>query len=275
MFKKGLIPAPHKMAAAHPFINTFADSTPPANYITGCKKWSMWLNNSFGDCVSAEECANIDAAFGDIVDDASLKTWCKKHGLLNGADLPQVMDLMVSDPLPASGNKYSDGSYLSVDWTNPSLMSAAIFSCQASVKIGVAASQLESTNAGNKDGWVLLNAKKDNNIDHCVGIVGYGTAQYILTALNASIPAGLDPNTQGYAAFTWGTVGFINQESLNAICGEAYVRNPSSLKNGVVPTPTPTPPPDPPVPVPVPVNPIDWATIIKIILDLLKSLETK
>lgn len=278
----GALPARHKLAAAKPFE---AAGTIPDNYITPVKKWSIWLNDQFGDCVTAEECANIDCAFNDIIDDTDLKAWCKKHNLLNGADLPQVMELMVSDPLPALNNKYSDGGYLSVDWTNETLLRAAIYQCQASVKIGVAASQLQNTDAGNHDGWVLTGARKDRNLDHCVGLVGYGTAQTILSALGATVPKGLDPNTKGYALFTWGTVGFIDQASLNAICGEAYVRNPTSLKNGnpptppVPPTPTPTPVPVPPPPTPDPVPtptptpvPIDWLALLKMIIALLQQL---
>jgi hypothetical protein len=97
----------------------------------------------------------------------------------------------------------------------------------------------------------------------------------LFSSLNVPLPAGVDPNEVGYHLYTWASIGVISQSALNALCGEAWIRVPTTVGITPTPTPTPTPPPDPPVPVPVPVNPIDWATIIKIILDLLKSLETK
>jgi len=275
----GAIPSRHKLAAAKPFV---AAGSIPDNYLTPIRKWSPWLNNQYGVCVTSEECCNIDAAFAHIIDDKTMYAWCRKHGLLNGAELTEVMELMVSDPIN-DGDKWSDGSYLSVDWTNEALLRAAIFQCQASVKIGVAADALKGTPAGSRDGWVLASARKDRNLDHCVGLVGYGTAKFILESLGASIPSGVDPNMRGYALFTWGTVGFISQQALDAICGEAFVRNPTSLKNGVAPAPTPEPTPVPfpvpvpptpdpiPTPTPTPVPQIDWAVIIQFIIKLIEA----
>jgi hypothetical protein len=263
----GAISSRHKLARSCPFKPAAAI---PDQYITPIRKWSKWLNDQYGVCTTSEECCNIDCAWADIVDDKTMYNWCRKHGFVNGADLPEVMEAMVSDPI---GGTYSDGDYFSVDWTDEAVLRAAIYESQSSVKIAIAADQLRPTAAGESQGWVLTGARKDRSIDHCVGLVGYGTAKFILESLGAKVPSTLDPNKKGYCMFTWGTLGFIDQASLDAITGEAYVRKPSSLKNGK--TPTPVNPPPPPTPIPDPPTPFDWVALINLIMKIIEAFMKK
>lgn len=268
----GARPARHKLARAYPWKPSVI--TVPENYPVPIRNWSKWLNDQYGVCTTSEECANICVSWTDIIDDKTMYAWCKKHGFLNGADLPEVMEMMVKDPIAGI---YSDGDYYSIDWTNESLLRAAIFE-NGCVKIAIAADQLRPTAAGESQGWVLTGARKDRSLDHCVSLVSFGTAKFILESIGVKVPSNLDPNKKGYCMFTWGTIGFIDQESLDAITGEAYVRKPSSLKNGKTPTPVnpplpPNPPPVPPTPDPIPNPPqFDWAALFNFVIMLLNLL---
>ena len=225
---------------------------------------SMWGNAQFGCCVSSESAA-AKAIFSLMnggtqevfIAEATLISWARSHGFLNGAQLTDVMDAMISDGITSGGNTYKDGPYQAVDWTNDAVLSSAIYT--GPVKIGVAAGQLENA-VGDSNGWILTGARRDQNIDHAVCLCGFGSAADLCKLLGVSVPVSLSPTTRGYLLFTWSTIGFIDRNSMLAITGEAWLRNPTTV--GQNPTPTPVPPPTPPTPTPPPTPPVPTPPIV-------------
>ena len=247
---RGAIPSPrHVLASASPFVPAHCLFALP-NCFWVPKKVSMWGNDTYGDCVSAEEAAAIAAYDGAFVTDGTLEAWAKSHGVLNGAVISDVLQWRTTDSLTSdAGTAYLDGPASAVDWTAPATLNAAIV--QGPIKIGVASSQLESavnqTNDGN--GWLLTGASQDENYDHCVSLFGYGTVSECYAALDITPPAAAQKilTAPAYLLFTWDSIGVIDQPSLVAICGEAWLRTPTTIP-GPTPVPTPTPTPTPPSP---------------------------
>jgi hypothetical protein len=223
----------------------------PSSYGIVPAALSTWGNTRYGDCVSAEEAAakavwSVLAGCPELViADSTLIAWARKHGFLNGADLTSVMDAMIKDGITGpDGKTYRDGPYSSVDWTDDAVLSSAIYS--GPVKIGVAAGQLEDVVTPGTNGWLLTGAKTDQNLDHCVGLCGYGAVAELFGLLKLPVPSGANASSRAYLLFTWGTIGVIDRSSLLAICGEAWLRIPTTPEQPLpapVPTPTPTPTP--------------------------------
>jgi hypothetical protein len=191
----------------------------------------MWLNATYGDCVTAEEafakaCNNPEI----FITDDTVLAWATANNVLNGADLTQVLDLMQNAGFSQDGNIYNDGPFNSVDWTNTTALQNAI--AQGPVKIGVAADQLE-TAVGTSDppvsGWFATGFQKDTNEDHCVSLCGYGSIAWLAAQLSVSIPDGLDGTQQGLGLFTWDSIGIIDWPSMLAITGEAWLRSPVTV----------------------------------------------
>jgi hypothetical protein len=142
---------------------------------------SYWGNDTYGDCVSAEEwwAKAVYPIWYDktktplVMSSQSCVQWAFVHGYLFGADLTSVMDSMASSGPNWNGTTYTDGPYVSVDYTNRTTLCSAIF--QGPVKLGVAAGPLQNVVNG-ANGWFLVNAGKDTNYDHCIGVWGYGTS---------------------------------------------------------------------------------------------------
>src|SRR5205085_11704473 len=79
----------------------------------------VWGNSKYGDCVTAEEafkCACYDPEI--FIDEQTVITWAKKHGVLNGANLPDVMNMMQADGFQVSQQEYNDGPYAGVNYGN-------------------------------------------------------------------------------------------------------------------------------------------------------------
>ena len=241
--QRGAIPTSRSMLAfASPFRPT---ATPPASGFIFPKTMSMWLNDQDGDCVTAEE-AFSKACGGILIADSTVQTWATNNGVLNGADLDQVIQMMQEAGFSQDGNIYGDGQGLAVNYADAATMQAAIYQAGmmgGCVKMGVAADALPS-GAGNTNGWFLTGVSPDSNEDHCMGVCGYGTAQQFCDAMNAAyglsltVPTGIDPNMQGYAVFTWSTIGWVDVQSWVNMSGEAWIRNPSTVVTG---TGTPSP----------------------------------
>jgi hypothetical protein len=272
-FPRGLRPSPrHVLCGAIPFRRTL--KTIPAFFGVFPLKMSMWLNDQYGDCVTAEEAFN-KACGGVFIEDATVLAWCNANDTLNGADLQPVIQQMVVKGFSQDSNIYGDGDGQSVNYADAPTLQAAIYAAgtgspAGSIKIGIAADQLPS-GAGNANGWFLTSDSPDTNEDHCVSLCFYGTAGQFVTAMNAAfslnltVPAGVDPTMQGYGLYTWSTIGFVATQALVNMTGEAWIRTPNTVTTGTgtptpdqvyttaAPTPTPTPP-VPPVP-PVPPNP--------------------
>jgi hypothetical protein len=259
-FPRGLRPTPrHRLAAAFPFRPATAQvKALPSFFGTLPKQLLMWGNDTYGDCVTAEEmfklaCYSVQCGLPEICpsnDDAI--AWARQEGVLNGADLEPVIQQMQSTGITINGVNYKDGAPLSVDYTNDDTLRAAI--AQGPIKIGVSADPFNGVaGVGQTNAWVMTGFSQDSNEDHCTSLCGFGQAGDLFkSVLNASLPANsVAGDTIGYLMFTWSTVGFIDKPSLLAICGEAWLRTPSTVGQ-TPPAPTTTPTPVPPAPTPTP-----------------------
>ena len=226
---RGAIASPrHKLAAAFPHIQQPA----PEHFAALASQLSYWGNQKDGDCVSAEEacakaCYSVARGIPEIfVSEDDLISWARKHHYLNGAALTDVMDTMAVDGLPFNGKIYTDGPYQSVDWSDYPMLCSAIY--QGPVKVGVAANQVEKA-ATDANGWWLAVAHKDRDIDHCTGLVGYGSARWCADQLGVPVASGVADDHPCVIMFTWNTFGILTHEALMAICGEAWLRTPTTI----------------------------------------------
>lgn len=238
LFARGARPTPrHKLAAATPHIPLRAVPTQVA-YVP--KKLSFWLNNQDGDCVTAEEAFNKDVA-GIFIQDSTVQTWASQYGFMNGAMLTDVMDQMAKQGFLQDGDVYGDGPYTSVDYSNEAVLQSAL--SIAPVKIGIDANALPS-GAGNNQGWSAFGGRPGqySNEDHCVALAGYGPADWLYQQLGVPLPAGVDATKTCYLLFTWSTIGVVDHDWIMSTCGEAWLRNPSTVVNQ---EPPPPPPPAP------------------------------
>lgn len=242
-FPRGAKPSPRfKLQAATPFRATAAA---PAQFAIVPPKLSMWFNDTYGDCVTAEEAFakavwSIQCGLPELfVPDAEVKRWASAHGVLNGADLSEVMDAMQTDPFNVDGKKYTDGKYFGVDYSNESVLQAAI--AQGPVKVAVSGDAFPD-GAGNENGWYAQGGRFPNT-DHCVSICGYGPAAFLFKQFGMDVPAGFTAQS-GYLVFSWSTVGVVDFPWIQGTVVEAWVRNPTTPGQ----SPQPPKPPDPPQP---------------------------
>lgn len=250
-FLRGAKPSPrHKLLAATPHV-ALAAIPPQVAYIP--KQLSYWLNNQYGDCVTAEEAFNKDVS-GVMISDSIVQEWASQGGFLDGANLTDVMDAMAKSGFSQNGNVYGDGPYTSVDYSNEAIIQSAL--SIAPVKIGIDADALPS-GAGNGNGWYKFGGSPQQftNEDHCVALAGYGPNAWLFQQLGVPLPSGVDGTKVCYLLFTWSSIGVVDHDWIMSTVGEAWLRNPSSLTNGT-PLPNPGPLPVPPTPPAPPVPPV-------------------
>jgi hypothetical protein len=226
--QRGAIPTPrHLLAAATPF-SMFIGA--PLNHLVVPKKISIWGNDIHGDCVTAEEAFAKACHSPEIfIPDSLVMHWASQHGVLEGANLHQVLQWMQTDGFREKGHIDDDGPFYSVDWTNAAALTSAI--SQGPVKIGIAADQVEKVwrkNQG-RTGWFATSFHDDANEDHCVSLCGYGTIMWLAQQLKVKVPPSIDGTRPGYAMFTWDSIGIIDQPSMVAITQEAWLRTPTTI----------------------------------------------
>lgn len=247
-FCRGARPTPQSVILASPRFRPSLSA--PAQFALVPDRLSMWGNNRYGDCVTAEECfAKVADAPNCFVSEATCIQWAAQHGVLNGAYLADVLDAMARDGIRAEDGKvYKDGPKKVVDWTNKAELESAI--SQGRVKIAVAADQIQQSVSvtGGQSGWAGVGWRSDDNTDHCTSLTGYGPAGYLYQQLGRPVPFGVDPQTYGYLMFTWNSIGFVDRPSLLAVTREAWFRTPTTAGFD----PPPAPPPAPPGPAPQP-----------------------
>lgn len=223
---RGALPSPrHRLASAMPHRIV---GVTPINTLWKPAQLSMWLNDIDGDCVTAEEAfAKGCGPAGVFITDVTVQAWATTNNVLNGADLITVLDTMETAGFPQGGELYNDGPPVAVDWTNTGVLCNAI--AQGPVKIGIAADQLENVVPNPPtNGWLATGFTKDSNEDHCVSLPGFGTVEWLAEQLGVG-EAFTGNTTPAYALFTWDSIGIIDVPSLLAICGEAWLRNPTTI----------------------------------------------
>jgi hypothetical protein len=229
--KRGAIPTPRSaLAGAVPY--SVRVGAPP-NSIVIPRQISMWGNDVHGDCVTAEEafakaCNNPEI----FISDEEVIAWATKHGVLEGANLGEVLTWMQNDGFVDTPFTYDDGPHFSVDWTNAATLQSAIV--QGPVKIGIAADQIETVYhaANGQTGWFATGFQQDNNEDHCTTLCGYGSISWLAQQLGVQVPAGITGTQPGYAMFTWNSIGIIDVPSMEAITHEAWLRQPTTVIQG-------------------------------------------
>lgn len=229
----------------------------PAEFAVVPKQRSMFGNDAYGDCVTAEEAENINhvtfQAYGasgeQIIPTANVVNYCRKHGTLNGASLTEVLDsLNVSRKdglLGSDGKMYCVGPYSQVDYTDEANLRSAI--AQSPVKLGIDASPLN----GSGDGWTVLGGRSYRNEDHSIHASGYGTPAFLYGKLGLPVPSNLNQTQVYYLLYTWSMLFIVDHASLKGFTSEAWLRSPDVYADGVLINPTPVPPPPPPGPSPL------------------------
>lgn len=262
-YLRGAIPSPRHLAFA---VSPHSPTAVPPAFGVIPNKLLMWGNDTYGDCVTAEEAAAkamYSVLYGSglelVPTNQEVITWAKSHGVLNGANLTDVMDGMARDGMSIGGVVYKDGPYQSVDWTNDAVLSSAIY--QGPVKIAVAANQVEKAvnGGGDKNGWLGLGWRYDGHTDHAVNLCGFGAMSSLAEMMKITLPSSVSATTRGYLLYTWSTIGIVDQASMINVTTEAWLRTPTTI--GPAPVP-----PIPPVP-PVPPGPLPSTGVIYIDID--------
>lgn len=253
-FSRGAKPSPrHALLAAVPHV---AVEAPPPQFAIVPPKLSYWDNERDGVCVSSEEayakaCWSVYCGLPELfASEAEVRDFAARHGWLNGATLTEVLDVMIREGISIAGQNYKNGSYAGVNYADETTLKSALSA--GPVKIGIDANALPQ-GAGNHQGWYAVSGGHYPNTDHCVGLSGYGTAEFLYGQMSKAfgqavpLPSGLSPTAEGYLLFTWSTVGFVSHQWLLSTCTEAWVRTPTTV--GQVPNPpSPPNPPTPPAP---------------------------
>lgn len=253
-FMRGAIPTPHwkisqALASGRLFSHRVRTET-PTQFAMVPKQLSYWLNNQYGDCVSAEEAAAV-AAYSTLcgteyfITDDTVKAFASKYSILNGADLLEVIQYMEKDGFHQGSDQIQDGVSSVVDYATEATLQNAL--SQGPVKLGMDASALPS-GAGNAMGWTAFGGSQHKNEDHSTGLFGYGPTKWLWDQLNAvypgcpALPSNAPPS--GYLFYTWKTIGIVDHAWLMSCVSEAFLRTPTTLINGKPLTPTPPAPPD-------------------------------
>lgn len=274
-FCTGAKPSPRlKLAQAAPWLTRARAEARP---IVVPSQLEMWLNDLDGDCVTAEEAAAI--AFYSVmlglpeilITDATVRAFCEQFGFLNGANLTDVMDRMIS-PGFSQGPGYRDGPYNAVNWADEANLQSALEA--GPVKIGIDSTALPP-GAGNGNGWYAAGGPSKGRAwrifgdslseDHCVGIWNYGASADLFNALRTAVPTGFP--AKAYHVYTWASVGVVDHPWLMSTVGEAWLRNPTTIG---LPAPGPDPGPGPgPAPTPGPATPytMTFQTPVQVLLE--------
>ena len=229
--KNGAIPTPrHELAAAMPFVPAAGVlAAAPPNCLHRPQRLSFWHNDQYGDCVTAEEAFAKACHDPEIfISDAEVEQWATSHGFYEGAVIVYVLKAMQQDGFQQDQNAYNDGAYSAVNWTDVATLQSAI--AAGPVKIGLAEGQLQAPFQAHygKSGWIAVGFQHDSNYNHCVSLCGYGTIEWLAQQLNTTVPSGVNGTQQGYAMFTWGSIGIIDVPSFLAITNEAWLRTPTT-----------------------------------------------
>jgi hypothetical protein len=252
-FPRGLLPKAQRSLHAPFGLVPFLGGPAPANVGVVPAKLSMLGNSDFGCCVTSEafsrmQMYSVMVGLPEIaVSDADCIAWARKRGLLNGADLSDVSNQVARDGTLGGGVLYRQGPSQTVDWTNFDVLRAAI--AQGPVQIAISANAIEHAGAGNRSGWVLSGAGRDLATDHCVGLWGASTAQWLADLMHNTLGISIDlgslgPQTPSVYMYSWASEGIVEHRSLVNITDEAYLRGPTTLPD-LAPVTPPLPPPGP------------------------------
>jgi hypothetical protein len=212
----------------------------PTNILYNPINISAWGNHNYGDCVTAEEAFAKACNRSEIfIPDNVAIGWASENGVLNGANIDDVLSKMNTVGFRSNGITNNDGTASYVDFTNSSVLQNAI--SQGPVKLGLTSTQLESAyyqySGATQRGWFATGFKPEQSTSanqHCASLCGYGTFSWLAQQFNVQLPNGINGQEVGYALFTWGSIAIIDRQSLLAISHEAWLRNPTSQTDNSV-----------------------------------------
>lgn len=230
----------HLLLAAVPWTPLYAPA--PQSALVP-KQMDYWGNNQYGNCTVAEEAFAKACYQPEIFVPANVViAWGAGNGFNNGATLTDPMDQMAKKGFVVGAQEYRDGPHQAVDYSNEAVLQAALSTgdggSPAPVKLGMASGALPS-GAGNQQGWYAIQAKTDHSEDHCTGLSGYGSADWLYQQLGMTKPSGVNFPSVCYLFYTWSTLGVVSHDWIMGCVGEAWVRSPTTL--GVPPLPPPAP----------------------------------
>jgi hypothetical protein len=193
--------------------------------------FDMLGNDKYGDCVFAEEasykrCVRLDTGLPDFR--ISAETCVKDYlvftgGQDNGAEIHAALDWFEHVGLIDDNRTHHlIGPHGALNCRHMIELQHGI-SLFRGVKIAVAADVLDR-HVGRENGW-LCDRRGRGPIDHCVGLLGYGSVAYCLQVCGHT--GNITPrwhHLPGFVLYTWGTIGVITWPSLLSIIGEAWVR---------------------------------------------------
>jgi hypothetical protein len=222
---RGAFPSPRSKIRSAP---AFAERGHlPPTHVKIPAELSFWGNETYGDCVTAEE-AFAKACYAPeifITEDTAIN-WAERHNVLNSAVISVVLETMITDGFEQIGRTYDNGQCYSVDYTNPAVLQNAILS--GPVKVGVSADQLNAV-YDHRNGWFATGFHTDKNTDHCISLCGFGSIAFLAQQLKVNVPTSVDGSEWAYLSFSWDSIGIIDRASLTAISTEAWVRQPTTI----------------------------------------------
>ncbi|HTX55257.1 MAG TPA: hypothetical protein VMD08_17770 [Candidatus Baltobacteraceae bacterium] len=225
-----------------PYRPYFDTAVLPATFANLDAKLSIFENDALGDCDSAEECQNINTAWGVIIANATLTPWLIRHGFLDGAYSQDVLRTMAKVGILQGGVLYKDGDFTLVDPKNWDNMRSALYSTVGTslpptqIKLDIDGDAIIDKVDLNQPFSIITNLHPSTTVNHCTAVVGFGTAAALLDLLNQKyqssivLPPQLDPNTPCYVHFTWGQYQIIDAASLANIADCGYLRTPGSIQ---------------------------------------------
>jgi hypothetical protein len=221
----------------------------------------MDYNDTYGDCTDAcvgnilDVVAFILGFTGSTIPAANVLTWAKAHGFQNGANIPDVLTALQTDPMvDANGKGRIIGPYGGVDYTDLNAVYSAL-SQDYALDLGVNGDWYQGF-VGNGPVSVApiqntpINAERQLN--HSIPAFDYGTAEFLATMYsqfyNCAIdlgPLASQPQIPCIGDETWAVLCIVPVVSWQNTTGESWAIQ-SFPPPGTVPTPTPpTPNPNP------------------------------
>lgn len=237
-FLTGAVPSTaEELAQAALFV---APGSPPKHVAYVPKVRSYFGNNRYGVCVTSEEAFAKSCWIAGVqpeidVPEETVVDWARRRGLLHGASLGPVCDMMQKDGFHVGSQAYNNGPKQLVDFRDKAALQAAI--ATGPVKVAIRASTLGS-GAGSRDGWYALGGSARGS-DHCVSLCGYGDAAWLYGELGVPLPAKIPGQTPGYLCYTWSKIGFVDEAWVEGCVKEAWVRSPTTI--GIPPISPPRP----------------------------------
>lgn len=236
LMPRGLIPSsPEVLAAAKKYTVPERKGLPEV-FLRWPSGLSYWGNDSYGDCVSAEEAfAKACSAPFVCFSDEYVVGWADKYGFLNGASISAVLNKMQDTGMHFNFNTLYDGEDFSVDIRNREELKDAIYR-YGPVKLGVAAKQfqggadIKGCVTPGRNGWAFYSYPSGLPEDHCIGLCGYGSFSALAAEFRKHgaevCPTEGMPECMCYALFTWSSIGIVDEASLYNMTMEAWIRCP-------------------------------------------------